>query len=207
MKGFLILNNNDSDNYYDFDNIDHEIFNKMNELDMDSQNISFTQRQGQRPGRPGPPERPGRPGPPEQPGRPGPPERPGRPGPPESPGPPERPGPPGPPERPRPPRDRRPPRVSPPNRIPRLPIGIVIPIRGTSDYDIQYRDLNRRRDRMGRFIYCLNNFTYVWLWDGSNFWFYPTYMDWRSVEGFVWSNGNWYYEVLDINSIFFFSCI
>jgi len=226
------------DNYYSFDKLDYDIFTKMNEYEYDSQDLSFTQRQGRRPDRPGPPNRPGppdrpsppnrpgppddrpsppnRPGPPDRPGppnRPGPPDRPSppnRPGPPDRPSPPDRPGPPdrpSPPDRPRPPRDRRPPRISPPNIIPRLPNGLAIPLRGTWDYDIQYRDLNRRRDRLSQFVNCLNNFTFIWLWDGSTFWFYPTYIDWRSVEGFVWRNGNWYYTILDINNIFFFNCI
>ena len=180
------------DNYYNFDKLDYDIFTKMNEFEYDSQDLSFTQRQGRRP------DRPDRPGPPN---RPGPPDRPS---PPNRPGPPDRPSPP---DRPRPPRDRRPPRISPPNIIPRLPNGLVIPLRGTWDYDIQYRDLNRRRDRLSQFVNCLNNFTFIWLWDGSTFWFYPTYIDWRSVEGFVWRNGNWYYTILDINNIFFFNCI
>jgi len=194
------LNNDNFNDYYSFDNdytfnanynfdeIDYEIFNKMNELEPDTPDISSAQRQGRRPGPPDRPDRPGSPGPPERPNRPGPP------------GPPERP------DRPRPPRDRRPPNMPPPRIIPRLPRGFVIPLPGTADYDIQYRDPNRRRDRLNQFRNCMNNFTFVWLWNGSTLWFYPTYIDWWSVEGFVWRNGNWYYEVLNICDIFFFNC-
>jgi len=177
------LINDNFNNYYDFDKIDYYVFKEMNEFEYDSKDISSIERQGRRPGRPG---RPNRPGAPNRPG--GPPERP------------------GPPDRPRPPRDRRPPTMPPPRIIPSLPRGFVIPLSGTVDYDTQFRNSNRRRDRISQFIYCLNSFTFVWLWNGRTFWFYPTYIDWRSVEGFVWRNGNWYYHVLNINDIFFFNC-
>lgn len=56
------------------------------------------------------------------------------------------------------------------------------------------------------FWHCLNKYTYVWLINGDNFWFYPTYIGRQTVEGFRWRNGRWTYERYNQRWILFFHC-
>ncbi|MEC1586261.1 hypothetical protein P9D80_13105 [Bacillus spizizenii] len=55
---------------------------------------------------------------------------------------------------------------------------------------------------------CLFRFTYVWLTNGSSFWFYPIILGRRSVGGFYWdsSRRRWVYFALDTNLIDVVSC-
>ncbi|MEC0732656.1 hypothetical protein P8844_08830 [Bacillus spizizenii] len=55
---------------------------------------------------------------------------------------------------------------------------------------------------------CLFRFTYVWLTNGSSFWFYPIILGRRSVGGFYWdsSRRRWAYFALDTNLIDVVSC-
>lgn len=144
------------------------------------------------PGRPpqGPPGRPpqGPPGRPPQgpPGRPpqGPPGRPPQ-------GPPGRPpqGPPGGPP-------GRPPQGPPPGPPPAAPFG-----RG-SDRDRFppfIPDVNRLRR-------CLFRYTYIWLNNGNDFWFYPVALSGGFIAGFRWRNSQWRFETLNIRRIAFFQC-
>ncbi|MDM5300813.1 hypothetical protein QUF44_04185 [Bacillus subtilis] len=55
---------------------------------------------------------------------------------------------------------------------------------------------------------CLFRFTYVWLTNGSSFWFYPIILGRRSVGGFYWDSyrRRWIYFALDTNLIDVVSC-
>jgi hypothetical protein len=53
---------------------------------------------------------------------------------------------------------------------------------------------------------CVNRFTYIWLFNGSNFWFYPTFVDGRFVRGFRWRRNRWEFDRIAINRIIFFRC-
>ncbi|MBG9768312.1 hypothetical protein [Bacillus vallismortis] len=55
---------------------------------------------------------------------------------------------------------------------------------------------------------CLFRFTYVWLTNGSSFWFYPIILGRRSVGGFYWDSyrQRWIYFALDTNLIDVVSC-
>lgn len=99
-----------------------------------------------------------------------------------------------------------PPTTPPPNVSPQLPIGLVLPRQGTSNFNILYGNPARRRDTIRQFRRCQNRFTFVWLWDGSTFWFYPIFIGWQMAEGFIWNRGRWNFETINLNSIFFFNC-
>jgi hypothetical protein len=53
---------------------------------------------------------------------------------------------------------------------------------------------------------CMFNFTYVWLKNGREFWFFPAYLGRTSIAGFRWQFGRWSYIGFDLSSIEFFSC-
>lgn len=53
---------------------------------------------------------------------------------------------------------------------------------------------------------CLFRFTYVWLRDGQQFWFFPVFVGPSSVAGFRWGWGRWFYIGLDLRQITSFSC-
>lgn len=53
---------------------------------------------------------------------------------------------------------------------------------------------------------CINRFTYFWLINGSNFWFYPIFAGRQTVEGFRWRRGAWVYDRINTNRILFFRC-
>ncbi len=169
-------------------------YDDFNQHDYDSDEINVSKMQ-QRPGRPpqGPQGRPpqGSPGRPPQgpPGRPpqGPPGRPPQ-GPPSGPpqGPPGRPpqGPPGGPP------------PGPPGPPPAAPFG-----RGTDRerFPPFIPDVNRLRR-------CLFRYTYIWLNNGNDFWFYPVALSGGFLAGFRWRNSRWRFETLNIRRIAFFQC-
>lgn len=62
----------------------------------------------------------------------------------------------------------------------------------------------RRRPRNLR--NCMNRFTYIWLINGSNFWFYPIFVGRNSIEGFRWRRNRWEYDRLLTNRILFHLC-
>lgn len=64
------------------------------------------------------------------------------------------------------------------------------------------RDFGRRRDMRG----CLFRFTYIWLFNGNEFWFYPTYVDRQFVMGFRWRRNRWEFDRINLRRIFFFRC-
>ncbi|MTH53120.1 hypothetical protein GKZ89_06815 [Bacillus mangrovi] len=55
---------------------------------------------------------------------------------------------------------------------------------------------------------CLYRNTYVWLNNGQQFWFYPTFVGRNSVAGFRWFPGfrQWGYFGIDLRQIRSFTC-
>jgi hypothetical protein len=62
----------------------------------------------------------------------------------------------------------------------------------------------RRQPR--NFRSCLNRFTYIWLLNGNNFWFYPVFIGRNVIEGFRWRRNRWEYERISFNRILFHLC-
>jgi hypothetical protein len=100
----------------------------------------------------------------------------------------------------------QPPRNPPPSFTPEAPgmerrMGRPGPQQG---FGPQYREefRVRPRDLQG----CLNRFTFIWLFNGNGFWFYPTFIDRQFVQGFRWRRNRWDYDRIDIRRIFFFRC-
>jgi hypothetical protein len=188
--------NNDNFRYNNSDNLEYNKFEAFNNKEDTLEDMYLSQRPSRPPGRP---EIPGRPERPEGPGRPERPEGPGRPGRPDEPvympmRPPGRPS------------YRQPPRMAPPYPVPQLPRGMVVPSPGTSEFNVQYRDLSRFNNLDRNLRYCLNRFTFIWQWNGRTFWFYPIFINRWSVEGFIWNGNRWFYNNVNLNSIFFYQC-
>lgn len=72
--------------------------------------------------------------------------------------------------------------------------------RGSGGVIIDFR--RPRRDFRG----CLNRFTYIWLFNGNNFWFYPVFIGRNTIEGFRWRRNRWEYDRIFINRILFHLC-
>ncbi|MVO99545.1 transporter [Paenibacillus lutrae] len=53
---------------------------------------------------------------------------------------------------------------------------------------------------------CLFRNTFVWLVDGSRFWFYPTFVGRTSVSGFRWIGWTWVFFGIDLRRISSFTC-
>ncbi|MEW9699251.1 hypothetical protein [Paenibacillus sp. SI8] len=53
---------------------------------------------------------------------------------------------------------------------------------------------------------CLFRFTYVWLHNGRQFWFFPIFVGPTSVAGFRWEGFTWRYFGIDLRSIESFTC-
>lgn len=58
----------------------------------------------------------------------------------------------------------------------------------------------------GAIIDCLDKFTYLWLNNGDNFWFYPTFVGRRTVIGYRFFGGRWNYYTVELRDIISFSC-
>lgn len=76
---------------------------------------------------------------------------------------------------------------------------------------------NKPQKPQGNFAYmidanvlqpCLYRFTYVWLTDGSSFWFYPVALGANSVGGYYWdwNTFRWNYYALDTKYIDVVNC-
>ncbi|HWT27105.1 MAG TPA: hypothetical protein VN131_04130 [Mobilitalea sp.] len=53
---------------------------------------------------------------------------------------------------------------------------------------------------------CMNRFTYIWLINGNNFWFFPVGIDRNRLLGFRWKSNRWTFETINLNRILFFRC-
>lgn len=54
---------------------------------------------------------------------------------------------------------------------------------------------------------CLFRFTYLWLRNRQQFWFFPIFIGQRSVSGFRWNGFSWIYFGLSLREIRSFTCI
>ena len=69
---------------------------------------------------------------------------------------------------------------------------------GDRDFDRGRRPRNLRS--------CLNRFTFIWLFNGDSFWFYPIMISGQQVVGFRWQRGAWVFDRINIRRIFFHQC-
>ncbi|GEL78101.1 hypothetical protein TMU01_23360 [Tenuibacillus multivorans] len=53
---------------------------------------------------------------------------------------------------------------------------------------------------------CLFRYTYVWLDNRQQFWFYPTFVGQRSISGYRWTGFFWVYYGVDLRRIDSFQC-
>lgn len=58
----------------------------------------------------------------------------------------------------------------------------------------------------GAISFCQFRFTYLWLRNGQNFWYYPIFIGRRSVAGFRWTGRSWVFFGVDTNQITSFTC-
>ena len=54
---------------------------------------------------------------------------------------------------------------------------------------------------------CLHRYTYVWLTNGQQFWYYPTFVGRRSIAGYRWTGFWWVYFGIDLRRIDSFQCV
>jgi hypothetical protein len=54
---------------------------------------------------------------------------------------------------------------------------------------------------------CLFRFTYVWLRNRQEFWFYPVFLGRQSVSGFRWNGFMWVYFGVSLRQIDSFTCV
>jgi hypothetical protein len=97
------------------------------------------------------------------------------------------------------------PSMPPPNFIPQAPEIERMPMgEAPAEFGVPYgrgRQVGPRELRR-----CINRFTYIWLINGSNFWFYPTYVDRQFLMGFRWRRNRWEFDRINVNRIIFFRC-
>ncbi|TNJ64915.1 transporter [Paenibacillus hemerocallicola] len=55
-------------------------------------------------------------------------------------------------------------------------------------------------------VNCLYNYTYVRLWNGESFWYYPTSVEYFEIAGYRWNGVFWLYYVIDPRFISTVSC-
>lgn len=53
---------------------------------------------------------------------------------------------------------------------------------------------------------CLYRNTYIWLFNGNSFWFFPTFVVGNTVFGFRWRRSGWNYTTLNLNRVLYFQC-
>ncbi|NLK99259.1 MAG: hypothetical protein GX271_01210 [Clostridiales bacterium] len=131
---------------------------------------------------------------------------PGRPQGPQGPGPGRPQGPQGPgPSRPQTPQGQPP--SAPPSFTPQLPREGEQQLSGPLDFRGPFggRIIDQRRAPRN-LRGCLNRFTFIWLINGNNFWFYPVFIDRNTIEGFRWRRNRWEYDRIRINRILFHLC-
>ncbi len=62
------------------------------------------------------------------------------------------------------------------------------------------------RSRSREMRNCLFRFTYIWLFNGNEFWFFPTFVSGQFVQGFRWRRNRWEFDRISLNRIIFFRC-
>ncbi|NNJ30069.1 transporter [Bacteroides xylanolyticus] len=59
----------------------------------------------------------------------------------------------------------------------------------------------------GSMKYCIGRFTYIWMSNGQEFWFFPIQIWRNSVSGFRWDRRfGWSYTGISLNRIDMFTC-
>jgi hypothetical protein len=58
----------------------------------------------------------------------------------------------------------------------------------------------------GATIRCMFRFTYVWLTNGDQFWYFPIFVGANSIGGFRWNGLTWMYFVIDLRLIDALTC-
>lgn len=54
---------------------------------------------------------------------------------------------------------------------------------------------------------CIGKFTYVWMRNGDQFWFFPIQVGRKTVAGFRWSRFGWAYVGISLDRIDMFTCV
>ena len=93
----------------------------------------------------------------------------------------------------------------PPNFTPELPRMEAQPLGGPGGQGRDQRGVEffRRPENIRR---CMNQFTFIWLFNGNNFWFVPINIRGPFVEGFRWRRNRWEFDRINMNRILFFRC-
>ncbi len=101
----------------------------------------------------------------------------------------------------------QPPRSAPPNFIPEGPSMERGQMEGPAQFGAgsEFRG-GGIQTRPGEIRRCINRFTFIWLFNGNSFWFYPTFVDRQFVMGFRWRRNRWEFERINLRRIFFFRC-
>lgn len=55
-------------------------------------------------------------------------------------------------------------------------------------------------------IDCIYQYTYVWLKNGEQFWFYPTRVEYEGATGYRWNGAVWVYYAIDARNIDAVAC-
>jgi hypothetical protein len=59
----------------------------------------------------------------------------------------------------------------------------------------------------GSIRYCIGRFTYIWMRNGQEFWFFPIQIWRNSISGFRWDRRfGWSYTGISLNRIDMFTC-
>lgn len=98
------------------------------------------------------------------------------------------------------------PRTAPPNFIPEAPGMERRPMTEPGQSQFYYGQRFPDEVRPRELRRCLNRFTYIWLFNGNNFWFFPTFVGNQFVEGFRWRRNRWEYDRINLRRIFHFRC-
>lgn len=76
----------------------------------------------------------------------------------------------------------------------------------TPQSHVQQGGMNVKAVDPGAIQGCLYRWTYIWLRDNQQFWFYLIFVGGRSVAGFRWYGRRWRYYGIDVNRIVQFQC-
>lgn len=104
-----------------------------------------------------------------------------------------------------------PPQGPPPSQVPPPPLGPP-PSQGppppppTFTPQMQQATISPTAVDPGAISGCRGRYTYMWLRNGDNFWFYPTFVGRNSVSGYRWNGWFWMYAGVDLRQITSFTC-
>lgn len=99
----------------------------------------------------------------------------------------------------------REPRSAPPNFTPELP-GEQRQFSNQQGFSGGSPEAFRGGNQRNRFRRCINRFTFIWLFNGRSFWFYPIFVQNQLVFGFRWNGRNWVNDTINMRRILHFQC-